>query len=512
VEPLSYELWTTLIACVGHLMLAVVVIWRGGRGPLVMPLALLCLDFFAWNAASLAYGVSGDATWHTLDMTFSPLTPPLGLWLVLAFVGRLRSWRWVLLGSVVGFGTLSAIALAGFVVPWAYELSARGHWGTLYLLGLLAMMGLCLGLLVAHLRRTGRPREQARTRLILAALLLGVALGATAFLDDMYPLPDLASFGSLVVTTLLAIVVLRLRLLGRDLSASSGLYALSLAALANWGFLLVIGYVATSLATALVGMAVVTLAVAVAVRELVGTTLVRRERRQQLEEMGRMSAQMAHDLKNPLAALKGAVEFLLEERARGRSIDEQSAFLELMRGQVGRLGGVIEAYQRLSQQPQPIRAEVDLNALVREVLSAQAFAGSKRVRLEATLAERLPPAQLDRELVTSALENIVKNAFEAMPKGGTLRVRTSAFGPESGSAGVLVEIEDDGVGMDARKRERAFDSFFTTKPEGTGLGLAQVRRVIEAHDGEVTLSSHVGKGTVVRLRFPEHPPQRRETA
>ena len=89
-----------------------------------------------------------------------------------------------------------------------------------------------------------------------------------------------------------------------------------------------------------------------------------------------------------------------------------------------------------------------------------------------------------------------------MPNGGTLRVCTASDGPVTDWAALVIAVEDDGMGMDARQRERAFDSFFTTKADGSGLGLAQVRRVAEAHDGDVSLSSRVGQGTVVRLRLP----------
>jgi signal transduction histidine kinase len=104
---------------------------------------------------------------------------------------------------------------------------------------------------------------------------------------------------------------------------------------------------------------------------------------------------------------------------------------------------------------------------------------------------------VDRDLLAGALENLVQNAFEAMPDGGTVTVRTSVD-PDT----VVLSVEDNGQGMDARTRERAFDPFFTTKPTGSGLGLAFVRRVAEAHGGDVTLASKEGAGTTLQLRLP----------
>ncbi len=91
----------------------------------------------------------------------------------------------------------------------------------------------------------------------------------------------------------------------------------------------------------------------------------------------------------------------------------------------------------------------------------------------------------------------MRNALEAMPRGGVLTVRT-----RTEDSGVVLSVEDTGEGMNARTRERAFDDFYTTKTTGSGLGLAFVRRVVEAHGGRVTLTSHEGRGTTVTLRLP----------
>jgi signal transduction histidine kinase len=113
------------------------------------------------------------------------------------------------------------------------------------------------------------------------------------------------------------------------------------------------------------------------------------------------------------------------------------------------------------------------------------------------LAPDLSRCEVDGDLLGGALQNVIRNAMEAMPKGGTIVVRTE----RAKGGDVVISVEDSGEGMDARKAERALDDFFTTKPQGSGLGLAFVRRVAEAHRGEVTLTSEVGIGTVVRLRL-----------
>jgi signal transduction histidine kinase len=163
---------------------------------------------------------------------------------------------------------------------------------------------------------------------------------------------------------------------------------------------------------------------------------------------------------------------------------------------VERLDRVVGTYQRLGRV-EPLLQPLDVNQLAASVLALQAFTGRPEVTLRRELAEALPRCPGDWDLLANALENLVRNAFEAMPGGGTLTVRTASEG-----ASVTVSVEDTGKGMDARTRERAFDDFFTTKATGSGLGLAFVRRVVEAHGGQVALTSQEGRGTVIVLRLP----------
>jgi signal transduction histidine kinase len=219
---------------------------------------------------------------------------------------------------------------------------------------------------------------------------------------------------------------------------------------------------------------------------------------ERLAMLGRLSAQMAHDLKNPLTAIKGALQYLKEERRQGRSIDGEGEFLDLMETDVDRLTRLIDKYRRLGSV-EPVRTQTDLNGLVGGVLGLQQFA-STRVEIRQDLDKNLPNATIDQDLVATALENLIQNALEAMPKGGVLTVRTERI-EHSRRPYVAITVADNGEGMDARRREQVFDEFFTTKATGSGLGLTFVRRVAEAHGGDVQLESGEGKGTRVRLRL-----------
>jgi signal transduction histidine kinase len=482
--------WFSLFASVGHLTLALLAVSRRTRSPVALPLALLCLDMFAWNFATWAFQISGEPTWHWLDVTFSPFTPPLALHLILAFVGRARKWRWVLVIAYLAYALLSMSSAMAFFFAWARSWADSGGWAIAFLAGWIPIMLVALALLVTHGRNAANAKEKARTRLVIAALAIGGTLGSTELWDNLMALPDLGDLGTLAATGLLTIVVLRFRLFGHDLSASAAVYALALALLAVGGYLAVFQLFATNTATLLLGTITVTLGLLIASRQLVASMAVRRERRRQLEGLGRFAAQMAHDLKNPLAAMKGALQYLAEEKARGGTLDEDDEFLELLGRQVDRIGEVIGQYRRLGRV-EPLFEAVELNEVVREVLALQPFAAGEAISVDAELAEGLPACQADRDMIAGALESLVANGVEAMPSGGILTVRTSRA-----PGGVMVTVVDEGEGMDARHRERAFDSFYTTKAEGTGLGLAHARRIIEAHGGEIFLSSQRGQGTI----------------
>jgi len=137
---------------------------------------------------------------------------------------------------------------------------------------------------------------------------------------------------------------------------------------------------------------------------------------------------------------------------------------------------------------------------VRNALALQSFVRSD-ITVEAQLGTDLPSCPLDGHLVARAVENLVRNAVEAMPEGGRVTVRTNADWCRDWRVGASVTVQDTGVGMDSRSSARAFEDFFTTKPHGSGLGLPFIKRVMQAHDGRVEMTTKRGGGTSVTLHF-----------
>ena len=491
--------WMYLLAAAGHLTLAVLSLVRGTRSPIARPLAILCFDMFGWCFASLASHLTDAPVWAMLDAAFTALCPALALHLVVVFVGATRVHLRLVVAAYVVFGALAASSSAGCTAAWGRRWVDSTAWAAIFLAAWLPTLVVVLVLLVRHLVRSSDADEKARTRTMLAALAVGGALAtvdvvsATGFL-----LPRLASIGTLVSTLLVATAAFRFRLFDRDLSVSTAVYAGALATAGVVCYLAVFVILGGNVAALAFGTLTVTLVLGAAVREVAASRATQRERLDRLAVLGRFSAQMAHDIKNPLATLKGALQFLEEERERGNPLDEKGEFLGLMREQVERLHRVVADYERIGRV-EPIRRPVDVNQVVRSVVALEPYATTEGVSIRSELAADLPACELDSDLVAGALENVIRNALEAMPTGGSLVVRTGRDPDDVG--GVVISVEDAGEGMDARHAERAFDEFYTTKAQGSGRGLAFVRRVAQAHGGDVSLSSKVGVGTIVRVRL-----------
>ncbi|MDY7226830.1 sensor histidine kinase [Hyalangium rubrum] len=493
--------WLSLAACTGQLALAGLALARVGRSPLALPLSLLSIALSTWNFANFAYAVSGEEGWRLVTLAAKLMAAPCAMHFILAFIGQRRRFAVGIYSTYALFGVLAAVALSALGSKWLAERASSPFFAHLTLALDTLLLGAGWGLLLLHLRRAPGLNERIRTGLLLLGLVLLVALPGTDQMAELgLNVPRLGTLGTLLGLPVMATVALRFHLFGQDLSSGAALYAVTLAVVGVLAYLIVFRLFAAEQSALVVGTAAITFSLLAAARRGVSAFVLQRERLERLATLGRFSAQMAHDLKNPIAALKGAAQFLKEEHAQGRPWDDKGDFLDLLLDQVERLDRVVSTYQRLGRV-EPLPRPLDINQLARDVLSLQAFTGYPHVKLERVLADGLPMCAGDYDLLANALENLVRNACEAMPQGGTLTVRTQREAVDDG-AGVVLSVEDTGEGMDARTRERAFDEFFTTKASGSGLGLAFVRRVVEAHGGAVSLTSREGRGTIVHLRLP----------
>jgi signal transduction histidine kinase len=347
--------------------------------------------------------------------------------------------------------------------------------------------------------------EKVRSRLVLAAALIAGVANMTDLADlaGASWSPHLGAIGLVVSAFVLTAAALRVRVFER-LSFLTAVNAITIAISVVLAEIGVFRFVGDRSAFAVVLTVFVVLCALIASRFVVGDYAAARERTLAHASLGRMAAQMAHDIKNPLASIRGAAQFLAAERAAGRSIDEQHEFLDLLVAQCDRLTRVVDQYHRIGRG-EPVLGKTDLNDAAREAMKFLASSATLDVRF----AEPLPTCETDRDLLVIALENVLRNAHEAAT-GGTVHLETghvpgSGVGPSPVTGGerpwVFVSVRDEGPGMDPRTRERALEGFFTTKSQGSGLGLAFVRRVVEAHRGKLLIESHEGRGTTVRIEL-----------
>lgn len=235
-----------------------------------------------------------------------------------------------------------------------------------------------------------------------------------------------------------------------------------------------------------------------------------RERLLQAERVAawrELARRLAHELRNPLFPLQITVENL--QRARGLS---QAQFDEIfqestatLRAELENLHTIVGRFSDFSKMPAPRWQTVNLNETVRDALrlfEAQFNAvGKPPVTPELYFAEQIPEIQADPDLLHRALQNLVLNAMDAMPAGGTLTLRTSAR-----EGGVRLEVSDTGTGLTQEECARLFTPYFTTKHHGTGLGLAIVQSVVSDHGGTIAVSSEPGRGTTFHIDLPLRPP------
>ena len=479
----------SLFAAIGHLSLAVTALVSGRRSALARPLAALCFVLFGWNFATLAEHLIGGPTFAVLDSAFTSLSPPLVLEVVLCFVGQLRRQRLARVLVWLVFGALSAVSLLGVVSPEIATWIDSPRWAAVFLLGWVPTLAFDLFVLVRHLRGAGDLAEKARTRTVLAA----VAIGATFSTSDVarglgLPLPYLASIGTLIASALLMTCAVRFALFDRNVSTRTTVYVLGMIGAFVVAYLVLFRVFAGSLAAQAFVSAIVTLLVVAVARELGIALAESRERVQRLAVLGRFSAQMAHDLRSPLTALLGAVDVL--EGTSDDATATRKEFLDLAVAQARRISAIVDRYDRMGRI-EPRLTVVRVNEVARAVARAHALPEAS-LRLDA----KDPECEADRDLLESAVENVVRNAVEATTSLADVTIETLEE-----PAALVIRVTDRGAGMDARQRERAFEDFFTTKPSGSGLGLAFTKRVLIAHGGDVTLASESGRGTTVELRL-----------
>ena len=220
---------------------------------------------------------------------------------------------------------------------------------------------------------------------------------------------------------------------------------------------------------------------------------------EQYNEIAQLAGALAHEIKNPLSVIRMNVDLLTEDFDTDEPVNKRRALqmIQRVQWQCERLQNLLNDFLKFARVRQLDLSPGDLNEQVNRVLDFfDAQASENGVDVVRYLDADLPSIMLDEQTIEAALVNLVKNALEAMSNGGQLTVRTRLT-----RTGVALDLIDTGCGMDQNTAIHMFDAFYSTKEDGSGLGLPTAKKVIEAHGARIDVQSEVGRGTQFTLEF-----------
>lgn len=217
---------------------------------------------------------------------------------------------------------------------------------------------------------------------------------------------------------------------------------------------------------------------------------------ERLATAGKMAASFAHEIRNPLSSMRMIAQMLV--RKQESSKEKQKQAVTHILDAIERIDVIVKGLMDFARPASLERAPHNLNHALQAVLNLmEANLSHHQIALEKNLDIRLPAIPFDLDKFKQAFMNIVLNAMDAMPDGGTLTIRTLQE-----SDAIRIDVVDSGIGIPPEDFDRLFEPFFTKKSQGTGLGLANAKRVFEQHGGDIQIQSVVGTGTTVSLRMP----------
>jgi len=224
---------------------------------------------------------------------------------------------------------------------------------------------------------------------------------------------------------------------------------------------------------------------------------------EKLAALGKLSAGIAHEIRNPLTSIKILIHSLVDEQATETSREKDLAVIE---AEIERVNKIIKQFLDFARPRPPSLEPMEVKSILEETLALLVYEmEAQKISLERSYAPDIPLVPMDREQMKQVFLNLMLNAIQAMERGGHLRVAIRWRPAPSGDGGrsvAEITVQDTGPGMEEDIQRKIFEPFFSTKEEGIGLGLPIARRIVEEHGGEVQVESRAGEGTTFTITLP----------
>ena len=223
-------------------------------------------------------------------------------------------------------------------------------------------------------------------------------------------------------------------------------------------------------------------------------------RSEELASIGELSAGIAHEIRNPLVAIKTSVSLLQDEP---ELTDDGHQLLDVVKEETDQMAAIVEDFLQFARPKPPSFEEVEINQVLRDVVKRyKEVSNGQNIEWIETFDDRLPLLLLDRYQIQQVITNLVLNGLDAMESGGTLEIISSRIKSGTLKNHVQVAVKDTGDGIETDHLNKIFQPFFSTKEKGTGMGLAICRRIIDQHGGDIQVDSETGKGTCFFIFLP----------
>jgi signal transduction histidine kinase len=219
-----------------------------------------------------------------------------------------------------------------------------------------------------------------------------------------------------------------------------------------------------------------------------------------LASLGTLTAGLAHEIRNPLVAIKTLIQ-LLPDRLEDEEF--RNHFLQIASGEVDRISSLVNELLEFARPSEPKLETENINSILDGMLLLVSTETKKKfIQIVKEYSHDVPPVTVDREQIKQVFLNVLLNALDATPENGMITVKTRSFSKTGGEHYVQVEFTDTGCGIPSEYLEDIFTPFFTTKMKGSGLGLSISSQIIQDHKGYIDVESHVNKGSTFFINLP----------